>query len=64
MWQIPAAEPVPHTPREIPLVPVRVSSVFASRKEEEVDDGDISILDKDRIVRKHASLISLIQSPG
>ncbi|XP_048738876.1 LOW QUALITY PROTEIN: protein polybromo-1-like [Ostrea edulis] len=49
VWQIPAAEPVPHTPREIPLVPVRVSSVFASRKEEEVDDGDISILDKDRI---------------
>lgn len=37
-------------PREIPLVPVRVSSVFASRKEEEVDDGDTSILDKERMV--------------
>lgn len=41
---------MPLLPREIPLVPVRVSSVFASRKEEEVDDGDTSILDKERMV--------------
>ena len=42
---------MPLSPREIPLVPVRVSSVFAGRKEEEIDDGDSSILDKERIVR-------------
>ena len=50
VWQIPGGEPVPLSPREIPLVPVRVSSVFAGRKEEEIDDGDSSILDKERIV--------------
>eukprot|EP00105_Crassostrea_gigas_P034204 XP_019918352.1 PREDICTED: protein polybromo-1-like isoform X16 [Crassostrea gigas] len=49
VWQIPGREQVPLLPREIPLVPVRVSSVFASRKEEEVDDGDTSILDKERM---------------
>ncbi|XP_078341273.1 protein polybromo-1-like isoform X10 [Crassostrea virginica] len=49
VWQIPGGEPVPLSPREIPLVPVRVSSVFAGRKEEEIDDGDSSILDKERI---------------
>ncbi|XP_062616162.1 protein polybromo-1-like [Saccostrea cucullata] len=49
VWQIPGGDQVSLSPREIPLVPVRVSSVFAGRKEEEVDDGATSILDKERI---------------
>jgi hypothetical protein len=37
-------------PREIPLVPVRVASVFVDKEKEETDDGDNSVLDKIRLV--------------
>lgn len=40
-------------PRDIPLVPIRVESVFATKVDSEAkeqDDGDISVLDKTRVV--------------
>ncbi|KAK3103095.1 hypothetical protein FSP39_016403 [Pinctada imbricata] len=46
-WQIPGDEPVKFVPREIPLVPVRVASVFADKKEDE-DDGETAVIDKER----------------
>lgn len=43
-------------PRDLPLVPVRVASVFAekgkSEEKDELDDGETHILDKVRIVRE------------
>ena len=32
--------------REIPLIPMRVASVFANKEKEDFDDGDTSVLEK------------------
>ncbi|XP_033746616.1 protein polybromo-1-like isoform X8 [Pecten maximus] len=48
IWQSTKNEHVSVVPRDIPLVPVRVSSVFADKEKDIIDDGDNSILDKKR----------------
>ena len=37
--------------RAVPLIPLRVASVFANKEKEDFDDGDISVLDKYKPVR-------------
>ena len=32
--------------REVPLIPMRVASVFANKEKEDFDDGDTSVLEK------------------
>ncbi len=36
--------------REVPFHPIRVASIFADKDKDEFDDGDTSILDKERNV--------------
>ncbi|KAK7457993.1 hypothetical protein BaRGS_00039138 [Batillaria attramentaria] len=51
IWQCPRSESLNIIPREVPLVPIRVASVFASKVSSETceqDDGDVSLLDKTR----------------
>ena len=54
-------------PRDIPLVPIRVESVFASKvtsEAKEQDDGDISLLDKTRVVSgSHVVVCVCLVSP-
>lgn len=49
IWPVPKNEMVTLVPREIPLVPVRVASVFVDKEKDEADDGDNSVLDKIRL---------------
>ncbi|XP_076447907.1 protein polybromo-1-like isoform X4 [Babylonia areolata] len=52
IWQSSRTDSVNIVMREVPLVPVRVESVFASREANETkdhDDGDVSVLDKARM---------------
>ena len=37
--------------RGVPLIPLRVASVFANKEKEDFDDGDISVLEKYKPVR-------------
>ena len=48
IWQIPGDPDVKIVPREVPIVPKRVASVFAVKDEE--DDGETTIIDKERFV--------------
>ncbi|XP_069101022.1 protein polybromo-1-like isoform X18 [Argopecten irradians] len=48
IWQSTKNEHVNVVARDIPLVPVRVASVFADKEKDIVDDGDNSLLDKKR----------------
>ena len=48
IWQIPGEPDVKIVPREVPIVPKRVASVFAVKDEE--DDGETTIIDKERCV--------------
>lgn len=38
--------------RELPLQPIRVASVFADKDKDDFDDGDTSLLEKEKVVRK------------
>ncbi|XP_060077501.1 protein polybromo-1-like isoform X5 [Ylistrum balloti] len=49
IWQSTKSDNVSIVPRDIPLVPVRVASVFADKEKDIIDDGDNSILDKKRL---------------
>ncbi|KAL3851884.1 hypothetical protein ACJMK2_015582 [Sinanodonta woodiana] len=48
IWQAPRNVEVNIIARDIPLVPIRVASVFADKDKEDFDDGETSILDKVR----------------
>ncbi|KAL5013533.1 hypothetical protein ScPMuIL_007803 [Solemya velum] len=50
IWQNTKIEHVKLVPREIPLIPIRVASVFADKvdNKDDLDDGETSILDKER----------------
>ncbi|XP_025107191.1 protein polybromo-1-like isoform X11 [Pomacea canaliculata] len=51
VWQVPRNDSIGIVPRDLPLVPIRVASVFATKEPSEVrepDDGDVSILEKFR----------------
>lgn len=53
VWQVPRNDSIGIVPRDLPLVPIRVASVFATKEPSEVrepDDGDVSILEKFREV--------------
>ena len=50
LWTVPLNEEVMLVEREVPLQPIRVASVFADRDKDELDDGDTSIIDKERHV--------------
>ena len=52
IWQVPKNEHVTIVPREEPLPPIRVASVFADSSDSmDVDDGMTGILDRTRDVR-------------
>ncbi|XP_052781676.1 protein polybromo-1-like isoform X8 [Mya arenaria] len=48
MWSVPRNEEVALVEREIPLQSIRVASVFADRDKDEIDDGDTSVIEKER----------------
>jgi len=50
LWSVPTNEEVNLVEREVPLEPVRVASVFADKIKDEFDDGDTSLLEKEKIV--------------
>ena len=37
--------------RDVPLIPLRIASVFANKEKEDFDDGDTSVLEKVKPVR-------------
>ena len=49
-------EEIQLVPREFPLIPLRVASVFANKEKEDFDDGDTSVLEKIRPVREYSNL--------
>ncbi|XP_071136797.1 protein polybromo-1-like isoform X10 [Mytilus edulis] len=49
IWPVPRNDQVMLIPREVPLVPIRVASVFVDKEKDEADDGDNSVLDKVRL---------------
>lgn len=50
LWPVPRNEELKLLEREMPLQPIRVASVFADKDKDEFDDGDTSLIDKERDV--------------
>ncbi|XP_053378046.1 protein polybromo-1-like isoform X6 [Mercenaria mercenaria] len=48
LWSVPRNEDLKLIEREVPFHPIRVASIFADKDKDEFDDGDTSILDKER----------------
>lgn len=42
--------------REVHLQPIRVASVFADKVKDEFDDGDLSVLEKEKFVSRDSFL--------
>ena len=50
-WAVPVNEEINLEQREVPLIPLRIASVFANKEKEDFDDGDTSVLEKFKPVR-------------